>query len=84
MKEIKIAPKDDWRLDRIELKFKAYGENKGKYEGSISFENGEFESFKFNIKPNMAQSYINLISDDVVKCAESLGERLINSLGLRE
>ena len=84
MEESKKEPKDDWRLDKIELEFKTWGENKGKYEGSIRFQNGEYESFKFNINPEMAQSYIDLISGDIVKCAESLGERLINSLGLRE
>ena len=72
-----------WRLQKIELEFQRFGEHKGKYIGSIRFENGEFESFNFKIKPEMAKPYIDLISTDVVKCAESLGQRLIKSLELK-
>ena len=75
--------KDDWRLDKIELSFQNWGENKGKYEGSIRFMNGDYESFQFKIRPDMAENYIKLISEDVVKGAESLGERLVESLGLK-
>lgn len=77
-------PKDNWVLDKIEIEFKKYGEDKGKYIGMIRFQNGEFESFSFKIRPDMAQSYINLISEDIVKSAESLGSRLIESLGLNK
>lgn len=77
-------PKDDWRLQKIELEFQTYGEHKGKYVGKIKFQNGEFESFDFKIRPEMAQPYINLMSADIVKCAESLGSRLIDSLGLQK
>jgi hypothetical protein len=77
-------PKDDWRLQKIELEFQAYGEDKGKYVGKIKFQNGQFESFDFKIRPEMAQPYIDLMSADIVKCAESLGSRLIESLGLKK
>lgn len=73
---------DDWHLDEIKLEFQAYGPNKGSYTGSVRFQNGDHESFKFNIRPDMAQRYIDLIADDVVKGAESLGSRLVESLGL--
>lgn len=79
-----IDKRDDWKLDEIKLELETYGENKGKYVGSVRFTNGEHESFKFNIRPEMAEPYINLIAADVVKGAESLGERLIKSLNLRE
>ena len=75
-------PKDDWRLQRIELEFQTFGEHKGKYAGKIRFQNGDYESFNFNIKPEMAQPYITLISAEIVKCAEALGSRLIDSLGV--
>ena len=77
-------PKDDWRLQKIELEFQPYGEHEGKYVGKIRFQNGDFESFNFKIRPEMAQPYIDLMSSDIVKCAESLGSRLIESLGLRK
>ena len=73
---------DDWKLDKIELEFQSYGEDKGKYAGRIKFSNGEYESFSFKIKPDMAKPYIDLISDDIVEGAQRLGQRLIESLGL--
>lgn len=77
-------PKDNWRLQKIELEFQRWGEDKGKYVGKITFENGEYESFSFKIRPEMAQPYIELMSKDIVKCAETLGSRLIDSLGLNK
>jgi len=35
--------RDDWRLDKIEIEFKSFGNDKGKYVGSIRFQNGEGE-----------------------------------------
>lgn len=75
--------KDKWRLQKIELEFQNYGEDKGKYIGKIRFQNGEYESFEFKIRPDMADAYIKLISSDVVKCAENLGSRLLESLDLK-
>ena len=72
---------DDWQLRKLEIEFQTYGEDKGKYVGSIYFVNGEYESFKFKVRPNMAHDYIKLIAGDVVLAAESLGDRLIKSLG---
>ena len=83
MSESKL-PQDDWKLDKIELEFKSYGEDAGKYVGKIRFANGEYESFSFKIRPDMAQPYIELIGADIVKCAESLGARLVESLGLKK
>lgn len=77
-------PKDEWRLESIKLDFINWGENKGKYEGMIRFQNGEYEQFSFKIRPEMAEKYIQLLSGDIVKSAESLGERLIDSLGLKK
>jgi len=83
-KEKQIAPEKDWYLRRIEIEFNSYGEDKGKYTGKIQFQNGEYESFSFKIKPDMAQPYIDLIGENIVECAESLGQRLIVSLGLEK
>lgn len=84
MKETKKEPKDDWRLQKIELEFQSYGEHKGKYAGQIRFQNGDWESFTFKIRPEMAEPYIDLIAEDIVKGAESLSSRLIDSLGLKK
>lgn len=75
-----IEKKDDWHLKSIHLYFQDYGEDKGTYKGTIEFENGESEGFKFRITPKMAHKYINLISKDIVKGASSLGTRLLESL----
>lgn len=83
-KEEKKLPQDEWRLQKIQLEFENYGENKGKYVGRITFQNGDYESFNFKIKPEMAKPYIDIMSKDIVRCAESLGSRLIESLGLKE
>jgi hypothetical protein len=80
-------PKDDWKLKSLTIEFKkgfSFENSKDRYEGSIKFENGESESFQFKVRPDMADDYIKLISEDIVKCAESLGSRLIDSLGLRK
>lgn len=72
---------EEWQLTKLEIEFNSWGEDKGKYTGSIRFDNGECESFKFKVRPNMAHDYIKLIAGDVVLAAESLGDRLIQSLG---
>lgn len=77
------ANKGEWKLKGIRVRFMEYGENKGKYEGSVTFFNGNEESFSFRIKPEMAQNYIALIADDLVKGAENLGSDLLKSLKLK-
>lgn len=76
-----MEEKDDWRLDKVVLEFKTYGPDEGHYVGSISFTNGDHESFRFKIRKGMAKGYIELIAADVVKGAQNLGDRLILSLG---
>lgn len=77
------APKDKWRLQKIEIEFQRWGEDKGKYAGKIVFENEEMEGFNFKVRPDMAQAYLDLMASDIVKSAESLGSRLLDSLGLK-
>lgn len=76
--------KNDWQLVNFELELQTFGENKGKYTGKIRFQNGDFESFRFNIKPEMAKPYINLIAKEIVASADSLAKQLIESLNLEE
>jgi len=73
-----------WRLDKIQLEFSSYGKDKGKYIGTIRFENEEFEYFQFKIRPDMAQAYIDLIAKEVVACASELSGKLIESLRIKE
>lgn len=78
-----------WKLDEIKIEFKSgwsFEKDPEKridrYEGTISFRNGESEYFRFRIKPNMAQAYIELLANDIVSSATNLGERLKESLGV--
>lgn len=78
-----------WRLKSIDIRFKNGlkfekdpVKQKDRYEGTISFENEESETFSFRVKPDMAQKYIDLIAQDIVLAATGLGERLKESLGL--
>jgi len=78
--------KNDWKLTKIEIEFKRgykYDNSKDRYEGRIQFQNGDLEQFSFKIKEDLAQPYIDLIAKDIVRTAESLGERLCVSLGLK-
>lgn len=72
----------EWKLDKIELGLEKYGPNEGKYVGSVRFSNNEYESFNFKIPSNMAQPFIDLIAHHVADVAETLGERIANSLGI--
>lgn len=77
-------PQDDWRLQDLKLEFQRWGDEKGTYAGSITFENGDHEMFRFKIRPDLAEPYIDLIAADIVRGADLLAERLIQSLKLRE
>lgn len=80
---------NSWQLDEIKIEFKRGWlhekdpeKQEDRYEGYIEFMNGENESFRFKIRPDMAQAYIDLMASDIVKSADNLGERLKKSLGL--
>lgn len=69
-----------WILDKITIEYKSFGKHKGKYVGEVRFENNEYESFKFNIYPEMAEKYLNLIKGEVIKSANELGDKLSKSI----
>ena len=72
--------KGDWRLSQIWIRLNTFGKDKGTYEGTVEFENGDEEAFKFKIRKDTAGRYITLISDDIVKGADSLANKLLDSL----
>lgn len=79
-----MSDEKEWKLDKIELEMKGWGPDEGKYVGSVRFQNGDYESFKFRIRPDMAEAYIALIAEDLVKGADNLAQDLVKSLGLRD
>lgn len=77
---IQVVEVSSWALTDLRLELTEYGENKGKYTGRLSFSNKERDSFTFNIRPEMAQPFIDLIAKEVAACANKLGDKLITSL----
>lgn len=77
----------DWKLKSLSIEFKkgySFEQSEDRYEGFIKFENNENESFQFKIRPDMANDYIKLISEEIINNAESLSSKLIDSLGLKK
>ena len=74
-----------YKLDSIKIEFKkgySFDKTKDRYEGLIKFSNGDSESFQFKIREDMAKPYIDLMANEIIKSANELGNRLIESLGL--
>ena len=69
-----------WVLDSISIERIDWGENAGKYQGSIRFKNGQHDSFTFRLNPTLANAYLELIKDTVVLSANQLAEKLQQSL----
>lgn len=69
-----------WVLESIRIDFIAYGEDKGKYKGSIQFSNKEGDVFTFRLNPTLANAYLELIKDTVVLSANELADKLQQSL----
>jgi len=69
--------KKNWILRELKIEMVTYGENKGKYEGKISFQNEESESFSFKVKPEMAEQCLKILSTDINNFASGF----VNSLG---
>lgn len=78
-----------WRLESITIKFqKGYSfrekeeEKHDRYEGRIEFKNGDEESFNLNIPIDMTNRYMELMKDDIIKTAETLGAKLAESINI--
>lgn len=67
------------RLQKIVIEIQKWGDNKGKYEGTITFENGEKESFTFGLTPETCQKYLVPVADQVISSAKELGAKLAQS-----
>jgi|APSaa5957512622_1039677.scaffolds.fasta_scaffold177951_2 hypothetical protein len=77
----------EWRLQDISIGFKkghdfekVERKKHDRYEGKISFKNSENESFCFNVPEKFTQKYIDIMAEDIVKCATELGVKLSKSL----
>lgn len=75
---------ENWKLKRLEIEFQEWGESKGKYKGKITFKNDQSEYFEFNLVPELTQQYFELIAPQIIKNANELGNKLIESLDLNK
>lgn len=71
-----MTPEQQWRLQTLRIRFKDYGEDKGKYVGEIEFENGQSEAFKFQLTPDETRQFLSIISKKVIDTANGLGQKL--------
>lgn len=83
------APKTEWRLNKIEIKFEnGYSfkekeeEKHDRYVGKIEFANEDAESFNLKIPTDMTKRYLDLMREDIIKTAETLGEKIADSIRL--
>ncbi len=80
------APKDNWKLNKIEIKFengrswREGDEQHDRYVGKIEFANEASESFNLNIPTEMTERYLKLMADEIVRTAETLGAKIANSI----
>lgn len=69
-----------WVLESIRIDLIGYGEDRGKYKGTIRFTNQDGDEFTFRLNPTLAGAYLELIKDTVVLSANELAEKLQQSL----
>lgn len=79
----------EWRLNRIEIKFEhGYSFNEkeeekhDRYVGKIEFTNEDSESFNLKIPIDMTTRYMDLMREDIIKTAETLGAKIADSIRL--
>ena len=75
--------KEEWILDSIKIDRNAgfrKKDNDPDYTGNISFENGNYDRFTFNMEPEHTQQYVKIIAKQVVMSAEQLGEKIAQSI----
>ena len=75
-----ILNNEEWRLKSLFIDYQEWGELKGKYLGKVTFANGEKDSFNFSLTSEQSHEYLALIQQAVVKSANRLGEKVVNSM----
>lgn len=70
----------NWRLESIKIERINWGDDEGKYKGTIIFRNETADQFTFQLNPTLANAYLELIKDTVVLSANQLVEKLKLSL----
>lgn len=69
-----------WTLESIKIELIRWGDDVGKYKGTIVFRNEDADQFTFQLNPTLANAYLELIKDTVLLSANQLVEKLKQSL----
>ena len=73
----------EWILKRLTIEFKpGYSllKTEDHYEGKIEFTNGDNESFSIKLHEDMAEPYLKLVSQEVIKNSQQLADRMAETL----
>jgi hypothetical protein len=84
--KIRIMENKEWKLQSLAINFKsgwAHEKTVDRYEGKISFSNGEGESFTFNVDQFQSQKFLDIVGEEIVKTASSLGDKVAKSIFLQ-
>ena len=68
-----------WTLESIRIELIRWGDDVGKYKGTIVFRNEDADQFTFQLNPTLANAYLELIKDTVLLSANQLVEKLKQS-----
>lgn len=74
---------NEWVLEKLTIDFKrgySFNKTKDHYEGKIQFTNGHNESFTIKLHEDMAEPYLKLVAQEVIKNAQQLAERMAETL----
>jgi len=84
--KIKNMQNNEWKLQNLKIDFKqgyTYDKSIDRYEGSITFSNNEGESFTFRVDQFQAQKFLNIVGEEIVKTASTLGDKVAKSIFLQ-
>lgn len=70
----------NWQLQNLHITRTFFGPDSGTYKANISFVDKENNSFSFQVRPEATQKLLDLIKQEVIASATTLGENLAKSL----
>lgn len=77
-----ISNPQEWSLESLSITFNNWGDYKGKHTGKIVFHNKQSDAFTFFLTPEKTNDYLQLVKDEIVSNASTLGKKLLQSLNL--
>jgi len=77
-----IRNPQEWQLESLSITFNNWGDYKGKHTGNIVFFNKQSDAFTFFLTPEKTNDYLQLVKNEIVNNASTLGQKLLQSLNL--